>query len=74
MIRKLFVVLSLVGGVGSWGCCACDHVDDYSGTYNGGVVGNWDGNYGRAGSAYAGSAGAVVEQAKPAPAPVEHAH
>jgi hypothetical protein len=55
MIRKLlFVLLAAVLSSGSFGCCMCDHVDDYSGCYYGGVVGNWDGDAGRAGSALSG--------------------
>jgi hypothetical protein len=57
MLRKLLIIaIAAVSGSGSVGCCMCDHVDDYDGCYYGGAIGNWDGDTGRAGSAYSGSA------------------
>ena len=67
MIRKvLFVVLATAFGTGSAGCCMCDHVDDYCGSYYGGAIGNWDGDAGRAGSAISG------DSSSEAPVHVEH--
>jgi hypothetical protein len=52
------------------GCATCDAVDDYCGSYSGGVVGEWPGYAGRAGSAYGGvvAEGDAVETVEAGPA------